>query len=127
MRETILHPFYPYFGAVRLLIVERVQNNPHPFFTMTRKLLLLALASSIGVSTTLAGPVGGAGYNTARVGPDNANCQRQDYRVAVSSSNIEFKSVDSFAKMVRIINFPHLRASLAVDAGLLKHRNFRIS
>ena len=67
---------------------------------MTRRLWLLALASSLGISSTLAGPVGGAGYNTARVGPNNANCQRQDYRLAISSSNIQFKNVDSFAKMV---------------------------
>lgn len=41
-----------------------------------------------------------AGYDTSRVGPANANCQRQTYKLNVTSNNVVFKNVDSNANQV---------------------------
>ncbi|EMD39654.1 hypothetical protein CERSUDRAFT_92149 [Gelatoporia subvermispora B] len=38
-----------------------------------------------------------AGYNTSRVGPANANCNRQTYQLNITSNNFVFQNVDSNA------------------------------
>ncbi|GJE91974.1 alpha/beta hydrolase [Phanerochaete sordida] len=38
-----------------------------------------------------------AGYDTSRVGPSNANCQRQTYQLDITSNNVQFQNVDSNA------------------------------
>ena len=43
-----------------------------------------------------------AGYDTSRVGPSNANCQRQTYELDITSNNIQFQNVDSNANQVRV-------------------------
>lgn len=73
--------------------------------TMARYLSLFASLSALAatVPTVMAdGPAGsGAGYNTSRVGPDNANCSRQIYQLDITSNNIAFKGVDPNANQVR--------------------------
>ena len=36
-----------------------------------------------------------AGYDTSRVGPSNANCQRQSYQISILTNNTDFQNVDS--------------------------------
>ena len=43
-----------------------------------------------------------AGYDTSRIGPSNANCQRQTYQLDITSNNIQFQNVDSNANQVRV-------------------------
>ncbi|KAF7796598.1 hypothetical protein EIP86_007780 [Pleurotus ostreatoroseus] len=65
---------------------------------LTRQMCLLGLASlAHSVSPLERRDSSGAGYDTSRLGPDNANCQRQTYQLAVSSNNIVFQGVDSNA------------------------------
>jgi hypothetical protein len=47
-----------------------------------------------------------AGYNTSRIGPVNANCQRQTYQLNITSNNTVFTSVDSNANQVRTPRLP---------------------
>lgn len=68
---------------------------------LTRQLCSLALvASALSASTLIRRDANGAGYDTSRVGPDNANCQRQTYQMNITSNNIVFQDVDSNANTV---------------------------
>ncbi|KAF7977400.1 hypothetical protein HWV62_4029 [Athelia sp. TMB] len=60
--------------------------------------LIFGLTSSLAAAapnksrTTADSFVGGAGYNTSRVGPSNANCERQTYHISTSANNTAFVS-----------------------------------
>ena len=55
--------------------------------SLTRYLFLLGTVSLAAAD----GKVGsGAGYDTSRVGPSNADCNRQVYQLNVTSNNIVF-------------------------------------
>ena len=41
-----------------------------------------------------------AGYDTSRVGPSNANCQRESYQLNITSDNVQFQNVDPNANSV---------------------------
>ena len=41
-----------------------------------------------------------AGYDTSRVGPSNADCQRQSYQLSILTNNTFFQNVDSNANQV---------------------------
>lgn len=72
--------------------------------TSVRYLSLFASLTALAAAVPAAradGPAGsGAGYDTSRLGPDNANCNRQVYQLDVTSNNIVFKDVDSNANQV---------------------------
>ncbi|KAH9837855.1 alpha beta-hydrolase [Rhodofomes roseus] len=74
--------------------------------TSVRYLSLLTSLTAIAASVPAAradGPAGsGAGYNTSRVGPDNANCTRQIYQLDLTSSNVVFQNVDHNANQTYI-------------------------
>ena len=59
-----------------------------------------------------------AGYDTSRVGPANAECQRQTYQLNVTSNNIVFNDVDPNANAVRLsasIQAGYRRANAVLD------------
>lgn len=57
--------------------------------SLTRYLFLLGAASLVRADGNAAGT--GAGYDTSRLGPSNANCDRQVYQLSVTSNNVAFK------------------------------------
>ena len=58
----------------------------HP---LIRYLLLLGTTAFANAAGGAAGS--GAGYDTSRLGPSNAECKRQIYQLNVTSNNIVFK------------------------------------
>ena len=68
----------------------------------TRNIYLLGLASLV-TAAEFNPETNPAGYDTSRVGPSNANCQRQNYQLSISSNNVVFKNVDSNANQVSIL------------------------
>ena len=67
----------------------------------TRNICLLGLVS-VATAKEFNPHTNLAGYNTSRVGPANANYQRQTYQLDITSNNIVFKNVDSNANQVRV-------------------------
>ncbi|KIP01152.1 hypothetical protein PHLGIDRAFT_131352 [Phlebiopsis gigantea 11061_1 CR5-6] len=61
------------------------------------RLCLLGGLATVAFAADFNPPNNLAGYNTSRVGPSNANCNRQSYQISASSDNIVFKGVDSNA------------------------------
>lgn len=94
-----LHHFAPTFGTPSLVMI-----------TSARYLSLFASLSALATTVQTApanGSAGsGAGYDTSRVGPDNADCTRQIYQLDITSNNIVFKDVDPNANQVRPLSYP---------------------
>ena len=74
--------------------------------TSVRYLSLFASLTALAAAVPAVrsdGPAGsGAGYDTSRLGPDNANCNRQVYQLDITSNNVVYKDVDSNANQVGI-------------------------
>ena len=73
----------------------------HPLIMLLQVYILTLASAALSIPTV----TGGAGYDTSRVGPDNANCNRQTYQLDITSNNIVFKNVDSNANTVGSLPF----------------------
>lgn len=63
-------------------------------------MLTVALISFLYATIVRGVAIGGAGYDTSRVGPSNAICKRQLYNVTVSANNTVFASLSNSANEV---------------------------
>ena len=88
----------------------------HRTTALLKLLAILSLTPLVICGLPLNPPIGGAGYDTSRIGPDNANCQRQNYSIDVTSNNVVFKNVDSNANTASTLSpLTNIRAYIRVQ------------